>query len=287
MNYYDEHSPTHLVEHLITRPELSIRNVPIRACITNIERWNKGDTENVNIWHPFPTTPEELQAALNEIGAGPNGRGKFFTTGYDAQIGNLHDCLPEFVNLDELNYLASKLNDMTDEQRETYGAVVLHGIYGNDMAGLIDITENLESFHLQPAYSLDQYGDFLAEWERDGSATAFEKLKNSQDPDLRGLTVYIERLEKHLDPVSLAREVVAGEKGKFTDYGYLTQLADFKQVYVNVPSEYKVVAPPSREPAERPSAMDKLAAAKDAVKAADAGKSPGDKPKDKKHDTEL
>jgi hypothetical protein len=267
-------------------PDESIRNVPIRACITNFERLNKGDTKNVNIWHPFPTTPEELRAALDEIGAEPNRRGKHYITGYNTEIGNLHDYLPEFASLDELNYLASKLNDMTDEQRETYGAVVLDGLYCNDMADLIDITENVGAFYLQPAYSLDQYGDFLADRAREEYGAAVERLADSDDKAICKIPYYIERLEKHLNTVSFAREVVDKEKGRFTDYGYLTKTADFKEVYIAVPSEYRVVVPPPCDPAQRPSAIEKLAAAKDAVKAADAEKpTPGKT--GKSHDTEL
>lgn len=53
--------------------------------------------------------------------------------------------MPEYANLDELNYLAAQL-DMSDWEMRQFEAATEFGDHSNDIAGLINLTENLDSF---------------------------------------------------------------------------------------------------------------------------------------------
>ena len=276
--------------------ERSEQKAPIRALIANaadmvsmfsdIERLRNKDFAKV--WHPFPTTAQELQAALTAIGAEPDVNNEFFISGYQSEIGDLRGYLPEFANLNELNYLASKINDMTDEQRELYSAVIVAGRYCGSMAQMIDLTENLDLFGLYPAHTLKEYTEFIKTLSQDEQADGIEKLKESNDPDMHGLAEYIERLEKHVDYREYTREVVKLEKGTFTDYGYLTESEGFRQVHDVVPQQYRVVTPATPTPEQRPSALGRLAAAKEDVAKDDAKRqAPGKSANASHDDTEL
>ena len=284
MTHNDDQDSARLIS--FTMPDQSVRKVPIVVCIANYEQWEKG--ELVNIWHPFPTTAQELQAVLTEIGAEADSNNEFFLSGCQSEIDDLRGYMPEFANLDELNYLANKLNDMTDEERQIFGAVIHAERYCESISQMIDITENLDLFDLQPAHTLREYTAFIKILSQDEQANGIEKLAKSADPDMRGLVAYIERLEKFVDYREYTREVVKSEKGAFTDYGYLTERAGFNTVYArSVPEQYRVVMPVALEPEQRPSAMDRLSAAKDAVAKKDAENPTPVKSADVSHDTEL
>ncbi|MDR3278048.1 MAG: antirestriction protein ArdA [Oscillospiraceae bacterium] len=81
-------------------------------------------------------------------------------------------CAPDDLRLDELNYLAAKISGMNGEERETFGATVETMRHCGSIAEIINMTENLECFYLQPAYSAEMLGEHL----RDGDADNCAKL---------------------------------------------------------------------------------------------------------------
>ena len=85
---------------------------PFEAFITNLGKYNEG--ELVGEWVKFPTTPEELQRVFERIGIGSKDEfgsvyEEWFISDYDCYVDGLYDKLGEYESLDELNYLASKL----------------------------------------------------------------------------------------------------------------------------------------------------------------------------------
>ena len=69
-------------------------------------------------WVKFPTTAEELKKVFERIWIGAKDDfgqtyAEWFNTDYDCYVDGLYDLLGEYANLDELNYLASKLDDMS------------------------------------------------------------------------------------------------------------------------------------------------------------------------------
>jgi len=238
-------------------------------------------------WHRFPTTKEELQAALKGIGADGKDRTNIIVNDYDTVIYELNGVLPRFADLDELNYLAVKMDGLTEAQHNILRSVVEAGRHCESMKDIINITENLDCFDIQPAYSAEMYGEFHATIYRDYFANAIETLEKSSDPYMREFAAHIAKLDDHLDGQSYGRALAKEENGVFTEQGYFTESEGFREVYrgpEDIPAEYRVSVPPEREPAARPSVMDKLAAAKEAAGKINSDKS--DKPP-KSHDAEL
>ena len=88
------------------------KDYPFAAFITNLGKYNEG--ELVGEWVKFPTTAEELKEVFKRIGIGQkddfgNPYEEWFITDYDCYVDGLYSKLGEYENLDELNYLASKL----------------------------------------------------------------------------------------------------------------------------------------------------------------------------------
>ena len=105
----------------------------------------------------FPTTAEEVQALFSRIGIDGKQYEEYFITDYDSDILGLTDHLGEYESLDELNYLAHLLEEMTPDELEKLEAVMDAGEYTSSVKDLINLTQNLDCF--------DFYSDVNSEEE--------------------------------------------------------------------------------------------------------------------------
>ena len=117
----------------------------------------------------FPTTVEEVQALFSRIGIDGKQYEEYFITDYDSDILGLTDHLGEYESLDELNYLAHLLEEMTPVELEKLEAVMDAGEYTSSVKDLINLTQNLDCF--------DFYSDVNSEEEL-GRITAYGKKQN-------------------------------------------------------------------------------------------------------------
>jgi hypothetical protein len=143
------------------------------------------------------------------------------------------------VHLDEINYLAAKIQTLNDSEREIFAAVLEAGRHTGSVPELINITENIGSFELQPAFSPKQYGEFLLEMGMDEHANAFARTQENDS----GFARYIEMLEDNFDAKACGRKTAAYENGSFTNLGYLTEQGEFQQIYrgpQDIPAEHRV-----------------------------------------------
>lgn len=242
---------------------------PIEAYITNLGKYVEG--ELVGKWHPFPTTTDELQATLKEIGVDGVRYEEFFCTDYDSSISGLTEHLPEYANLDELNYLAAKIEELEGYEVDIYEAVIEAGEYCGSVSDLINLTENIGAFDFLPGVENDE--DFGYYYVEDAGIYDTKSMGS---------------LANYIDYERFGRDVRLDEGGTFTNMGYLRGNDGFDYEYGgidDIPDEYRVFAFPERERRERPSVIDKLAAAKETVSKAPAADKP-DTPK-KSHDAEL
>ena len=276
-------------------PEQTEQTAPIRAFVLNSDALSELIVKSGGFlgrdmpgdWLDFPTTKEAVQETLKAIGIDSITQKNFILDKFDTDIPGLLNKLPRGADMDEINMLASKLDVMTESELEVFCAVMLSCRHSGSVMDIINVTENLGLFDLQPAYSLDMYGEFLAIMGQDEYAWAIERLQNFSDPDMRDFAQYVLRLERHFDCESYAWEVIKAENGVFTGDGYLREDEGFKEIYATVPPEYRVSVipePEARAPAERPSAMERLAAAKETVSRTEAA-NPTTPPKS--HDVEL
>jgi hypothetical protein len=131
---------------------------------------------------PLPTTTEKLHPWLEAIEVVDDGQGiaildvRSELPGLAAAI---RSCADEGLNLEDLNYLAVKAGELREDDRNTMSAVLEAERHCRNMAELINLTQNLDRFHLQPAFSEDQYGEFLVDMVKDDTSDVFSKLEQS------------------------------------------------------------------------------------------------------------
>lgn len=214
--------------------ELARSDAPITAFVTNLGKYNEGDL--VGEWLPLPTTTEQVQACFKRIGFDGIRYEEYFITDYETPVNGLYDHLPEFANLDELNYLAAKLDEMKPGEMEKYEAAVEYGEYTGSLQDLINLTENLDCFdYLQGVHDEGDLGYYWIE------ESGCYDLKN-----MRSLANYI-------DYERFGRDIALDEGGTFTSNGYIRSTGDsFHEEYdgEEIPEEYRVFAYPPREAAK-------------------------------------
>ena len=207
------------------------KDYPFAAFITNLGKYNEG--ELVGEWVKFPTTAEELKEVFKRIGIGQRDDfgqpyEEWFITDYDCYVDGLYDKLGEYENLDELNYLASKLDEMSDSEYAQFQAGMEMGDHCGSLQEIINLTENLDCYEVYP--HIADYGDLGRYY--------IEELEVMQVP---------EHLQNYIDYEAYGRDVAMDENGSFTDQGYVRDTGDrFCEYYDgergSIPDEYRVMA---------------------------------------------
>ena len=207
------------------------KDYPFAAFITNLGKYNEG--ELVGEWVKFPTTAEELKEVFKRIGIGQRDDfgqpyEEWFITDYDCYVDGLYSKLGEYENLDELNYLASKLDEMSDSEYAQFQAGMEMGDHCGSLQEIINLTENLDCYEIYP--HIEDYDDLGRYY--------IEELEVMQVP---------EHLQNYIDYEAYGRDVAMDENGSFTDQGYVRDTGDrFCEYYDgergSIPDEYRVMA---------------------------------------------
>ena len=207
------------------------KDYPFAAFITNLGKYNEG--ELVGEWVKFPTTAEEMREVFKRIGIGQRDDfgqpyEEWFITDYDCYVDGLYDKLGEHENLDELNYLASKLDEMSDSEYAQFQAGMEMGDHCGSLQEIINLTENLDCYEVYP--HIEDYDDLGRYY--------IEELEIMQVP---------EHLQNYIDYEAYGRDVAMDENGSFTDQGYVRDTGDrFCEYYDgergSIPDEYRVMA---------------------------------------------
>ena len=205
------------------------RDCPFETFITNLGKYNEG--ELIGEWLKFPTTPEELQNVFERIGIGSkdeygNSYEEWFISDYDCYVDGLASKLGEYENLEELNYLASELEELGDYEYLHFQAAMQVSDYTNSIKDLINLVDNLDKYDVYPdTFSHEDLGRYCIE-------------------ELHALKVP-ENLLNYIDYEAYGRDVALEESGDFTDYGYVRDTQDTFQEYYdgdlkNIPEEYRL-----------------------------------------------
>ena len=207
------------------------KDYPFAAFITNLGKYNEG--ELVGEWVKFPTSAEEIRAVFDSIGIGQKDDfghiyEEWFITDYDCYVDGLYDKLGEYENLDELNYLAAKLDDMTQGEYEQFQAAMEVGDHCGSVQEIINLTENLDCYYVYPdIHDHDALGRYY-----------IEELDAMQVP---------EHLRNYIDYEAYGRDIALDENGAFTSFGYVWDSgSSFVEVYdgdrESIPEEYRVMS---------------------------------------------
>ena len=206
------------------------KDYPFAAFITNLGKYNEG--ELVGEWVKFPTTAEELKEVFKQIGIGQKDDfgqpyEEWFITDYDCYVDGLYSKLGEYENLDELNYLASKLDEMSESEYAQFQAGMEMGDHCGSLQEIINLTENLDCYEVYPdIHDYDDLGRYY-----------IEELDVMQVP---------EHLQNYIDYEAYGRDVALEENGTFTDQGYVRDTGDSFHEYYDgergsIPDEYRVM----------------------------------------------
>ena len=206
------------------------KDYPFAAFITNLGKYNEG--ELVGEWVKFPTTAEEMKEVFKRIGIGQKDDfgqpyEEWFITDYDCYVDGLYSKLGEYENLDELNYLASKLDEMSESEYAQFQAGMEMGDHCGSLQEIINLTENLDCYEIYPdIHDYDDLGRYY-----------IEELDVMQVP---------EHLQNYIDYEAYGRDVAMDENGSFTDQGYVRDTGDrFCEYYDgergSIPDEYRVM----------------------------------------------
>ena len=206
------------------------KDYPFAAFVTNLGKYNEG--ELVGEWVKFPTTAEEMKKVFDRIGIGQKDDfgqpyEEWFITDYDCYVDGLYDKLGEYESLDELNYLASKLDEMSQGEYEQFQAAMEIGDHSGSVQEIINLTENLDCYDVYPdIHDYDDLGRYY-----------IDELDAMQVP---------EHLKNYIDYEAYGRDVALEESGDFTDLGYVRDTGSrFVEVYDgehgNIPEEYRVM----------------------------------------------
>ena len=207
------------------------KDYPFAAFITNLGKYNEG--ELVGEWVKFPTTAEEMKEVFKRIGIGQRDDfgqpyEEWFITDYDCYVDGLYSKLGEYENLDELNYLASKLDEMSESEYAQFQAGMEMGDHCGSLQEIINLTENLDCYEVYP--HIEDYDDLGRYY--------IDELEVMQVP---------EHLQNYIDYEAYGRDVAMDENGSFTDQGYVRDTGDrFCEYYDgergSIPDEYRVMS---------------------------------------------
>lgn len=204
----------------------------IEAFITNLGKYNEGAL--IGEWVSFPATPEEAKKALEKIGIGAkdefgNVYEEWFITDYNCDVDGLAKNINfgEYENLDELNYLASKIGELNSYELEKFQAVLEVSDYTGSVKDIINLTGNLDKYDIYPdVKNCEDLGIYYV-----------DELELVKVPD---------ELRYYIDYESYGRDIALDENGQFTENGYVRDNGDsFEEYYdgtiESIPEEYRVM----------------------------------------------
>lgn len=212
------------------------------AYVTNLGMYPERGVE-VGEYLKFPTTIEEVQALFSRIGIDGKRYEEYFITDYQSDVLGLYDHLGEYESLDELNFLAHLLEEMTPDELEKLEAVMDAGEYTGSVKDLINLTQNLDCFEFYPGVKDE------------------EELGRMYILEFEALTVP-EHLIDYIDYEAYGRDVRINESGHFAPGGYVFDNGSrFIEHYTgrdDIPDEHRVFSMPKLSIREQMSAFKEI-----------------------------
>ena len=200
--------------------------------IQNRTEFEKGNPATVFL--SLPATKEELHEAMKALNINADNPQDFFLNGYST-ADNRHIEIPfDWIrdgDIDKINYLATRLEEMTPEQLEKLDAVMHSDFKPESLDKLIDHTYNTDFYSYIPGIlSYKDLGDYF--------------LNDS------GKVQMPEEWKAGIDKEDFGFNAALHEDGKLTDYGYIARSGtDWKEVYAGqeTPEKYRIMGYPEAE----------------------------------------
>lgn len=199
----------------------------MEAHVINMGKYNEGVLMDTRI--QFPTTKEEVQAALKRIGVDGVQYQEVILTEHDSNLSGFCHCISQYDSIDEVNYLTRLLSELSSDDLDTFQAVVEYGEHDGSAADLINLALNLEHYEFHP----DVDGD--------------EELGRIYIEDMTRLEVP-DAVLPYFDFEAYGRDQRLNEGGYFVNGGYMVKTpGPFEERYhgpKDIPPEHRVFAYP-------------------------------------------
>ncbi len=197
--------------------------------IQNRTEFEKGNPATVFL--SLPATKEELHEAMKALNITADNPQDFFLNGYSTADNRRIEIPSDWIrdgDLDRINYLASRLEEMTPEQLEKLDAVMHSNFKPESLDKLIDHTYNTDFYSYVPGIlSYKELGGYF--------------LNDS------GKVQMPEEWKAGIDKEDFGFNAALHEDGKLTDYGYIARSGtDWKEVYAGqeTPERYRIMSYP-------------------------------------------
>jgi hypothetical protein len=198
------------------------------ATIANLSKYSTGVLADTTL--SFPATTGQVQEALRKIGVDGLRYEEIIVLEYSIGVKGVARALGEYTHIDELNYLASRLEGLDPEDMGKFIAAVEHGEYAGSAEQLINLTYNLDRYELYPVQNAEEYGLWLVD-----ELSAIELPEKARD---------------FFDFEAYGEAAAINEGGVFTSHGYVLAGPDpFQKVYdgQHVPEQYQVFQYPIQQ----------------------------------------
>jgi antirestriction protein len=198
----------------------------IEAYITNLGKYNEGELRGEYL--KLPAEKEDVQALLARIGVDGVLYEEIIITDYRTDVDGLCRHLGEYESVDELNYLASLLDDMDDSELAIFESALEYGEHTSCVEHLVNLAQNLDCYDLHPDI-MDNEG--LGVYH-------VGQLSETNIPEF---------LEHYIDYEACGEDTAINEGGVFTGNGYIINNGDtFTEHYKgrHIPDDYRVFAYP-------------------------------------------
>ncbi len=184
-----------------------------------------------------------MQSLLKRIGVDGVRYEEIFITDYESDIPGLCKYLSEYESIDELNYLATLIEDMGHGEFEKFEAVIDAGEYTDSIKNLINLTQNLDCFEF--------YSGIHCE----------DDLGRMYILDFESISVP-EHLIDYIDYEAYGRDVRINDGGHFAPGGYIADNhSSFVELYSgrdDIPDEHRVFCMPKLSIREQMSAYKEI-----------------------------
>ena len=197
--------------------------------IQNRTEFEKGNPATVFL--SLPATKEELHEAMKALNITADNPQDFFLNGYSTADNRQIEIPSDWIrdgDIDKINFLAARLEEMTPEQLEKLDAVMHSGFMPESLDKLIDHTYNTDFYSYVPGIlSYKELGYYF--------------LNDS------GKVQMPEEWKAGIDKESFGFNAALHEDGKLTDYGYIARSGtDWKEVYAGqeTPERYRIMSYP-------------------------------------------
>jgi len=155
-----------------------------------------------------------------------------FITDYETDIPGLYSCLDEYESIDELNYLATLIDELDEDELSQFAAAVEFGEHTNSVKELINLAQNLDCYELYPGI----------EDEEDLGRYYIEEMCALEVP---------EHLQNYIDYEAYGRDMDLEDGGRFVDGGYVVENGNsFTEYYAgrdDLPDDCRIFAYPKPE----------------------------------------